>query len=142
MGCPACAAELTEFAALPGLLNRVRPNAIRFMPPLIITTADVDEAMAKLQRGLEHFASRGAMNVDGLGESLIAQLIDQRLAIHALRPYQRGVGARRSPKVEPQTAVYEALAVHQIWKRIGGGEHAVEMAARCELVHDQPALSL
>ena len=30
---------------------------------------------AKLQRGLEHFASRGAMNIDGLGESLIAQLI-------------------------------------------------------------------
>ena len=23
--CPACAAELAEFAALPGLLNRVRP---------------------------------------------------------------------------------------------------------------------
>jgi DNA ligase (NAD+) len=30
---------------------------------------------ARLQRGLEHFASRGAMNIDGLGESLIAQLI-------------------------------------------------------------------
>ena len=30
---------------------------------------------AKLQRGLEHFAARGAMNIDGLGESLIAQLI-------------------------------------------------------------------
>jgi DNA ligase (NAD+) len=30
---------------------------------------------ARLQRGLEHFASRGAMNIEGLGESLIAQLI-------------------------------------------------------------------
>ena len=30
---------------------------------------------AKLRRGLEHFASRGAMNIEGLGESLIAQLI-------------------------------------------------------------------
>src|SRR4029077_17198043 len=30
---------------------------------------------AKLQRGLEHFASRGAMHIEGLGESLIAQLI-------------------------------------------------------------------
>src|SRR5687768_1668089 len=30
---------------------------------------------ARLQRGLEHFAARGAMNIDGLGESLIAQLI-------------------------------------------------------------------
>jgi DNA ligase (NAD+) len=34
---------------------------------------------AKLQRGLEHFASRGAMNIEGLGESLIAQLIDRGL---------------------------------------------------------------
>jgi DNA ligase (NAD+) len=30
---------------------------------------------ARLQRGLEHFASRGAMNIEGLGESLVAQLI-------------------------------------------------------------------
>ena len=34
---------------------------------------------AKLQRGLEHFASRGAMNIEGLGESLIAQLIENAL---------------------------------------------------------------
>jgi len=34
---------------------------------------------AKLQRGLEHFASRSAMNIEGLGESLIAQLIEQKL---------------------------------------------------------------
>src|SRR5687768_3635448 len=31
---------------------------------------------AKLQRGLEHFASRGAMNIEGLGESLVVQLIE------------------------------------------------------------------
>jgi DNA ligase (NAD+) len=30
---------------------------------------------ARLQRGLEHFAGRGAMNIEGLGESLVAQLI-------------------------------------------------------------------
>jgi len=34
---------------------------------------------AKLQRGLEHFASRGAMNIEGLGESLVAQLIARGL---------------------------------------------------------------
>ena len=34
---------------------------------------------AKLQRGLEHFASRSAMNIEGLGESLIEQLIQQEL---------------------------------------------------------------
>ncbi|MFB3853674.1 MAG: NAD-dependent DNA ligase LigA [Vicinamibacterales bacterium] len=30
---------------------------------------------AKLRRGLEHFASRRAMNIEGLGESLVAQLV-------------------------------------------------------------------
>ena len=34
------------------LLNPVRPDTIRFMPPLIITEADVDEALDKLDRGL------------------------------------------------------------------------------------------
>ncbi|MBI3048311.1 MAG: NAD-dependent DNA ligase LigA [Acidobacteria bacterium] len=45
---------------------------------------------AKLRRGLEHFASRSAMNIEGLGESLVAQLIDRGLVrdyadIYALR---------------------------------------------------------
>ncbi len=34
---------------------------------------------AKLQRGLEHFASRHALNIEGLGESLIARLIAEGL---------------------------------------------------------------
>ena len=34
---------------------------------------------ARLQRGLEHFAGRGAMNIEGLGESLIKQLIESGL---------------------------------------------------------------
>jgi DNA ligase (NAD+) len=33
----------------------------------------------KLRRGLEHFASRGAMNIEGLGESLCALLCDHDL---------------------------------------------------------------
>ena len=34
---------------------------------------------SKLRRGLEHFASRGAMNIEGLGESLIGQLCESGL---------------------------------------------------------------
>src|SRR5262252_6555569 len=34
---------------------------------------------ARLRRSLEHFASRGAMNIEGLGESLVDQLLDQGL---------------------------------------------------------------
>ncbi|MBM3940604.1 MAG: aspartate aminotransferase family protein [SAR202 cluster bacterium] len=35
------------------LLNAPRPDTIRFMPPLIITEADVDECMTKLGRGID-----------------------------------------------------------------------------------------
>ncbi|MBI2872088.1 MAG: aspartate aminotransferase family protein [Chloroflexi bacterium] len=34
------------------LLNPVRPNAIRLMPPLIITREEIDEGVARLERGL------------------------------------------------------------------------------------------
>ena len=34
---------------------------------------------ARLRRGLEHFASRRAMNIEGLGESLVNQLVDRGL---------------------------------------------------------------
>jgi DNA ligase (NAD+) len=34
---------------------------------------------SKLQRGLEHFASRGAMNIEGMGESLVWQLCKEGL---------------------------------------------------------------
>ena len=34
------------------LLNPVRPDAIRLIPPLIITEADADEAVEKIERGL------------------------------------------------------------------------------------------
>jgi DNA ligase (NAD+) len=34
---------------------------------------------SKLRRGLEHFASRGAMNIEGLGEMLIGQLCEKGL---------------------------------------------------------------
>lgn len=37
------------------------------------------ECPAKLYRNLVHFVSREAMNIDGLGESIIAQLLDKQL---------------------------------------------------------------
>ena len=35
------------------LVNKVKPNAIRFMPPLIITTKEVDEAVGILRKSLK-----------------------------------------------------------------------------------------
>jgi DNA ligase (NAD+) len=42
---------------------------------------------AKLKRGIEHFASRGAMNIEGLGESLIDQLVEHGLVKDAADLY-------------------------------------------------------
>ncbi|HVQ16769.1 MAG TPA: NAD-dependent DNA ligase LigA [Vicinamibacterales bacterium] len=47
---------------------------------------------ARLQRGLEHFASRGAMNIEGLGESLVTQLIAGRLVRDYADVYQLTAG--------------------------------------------------
>ena len=47
---------LTHANAARVLLNAVKPNAIRFMPPLTITTAEIDEALARLEQALQHIA--------------------------------------------------------------------------------------
>ena len=67
---------------------------------------------ARLRRSLEHFASRSAMNIEGLGESLVDQLIEQAwcatspISITSTRRSSRtwssrrgaAVGARRAAK--------------------------------------------
>ena len=50
---------------------------------------------AQLRRGLEHFASRSAMNIEGLGESLVDQLIERGL-VQRLRRSLPPRRARRS----------------------------------------------
>ena len=39
------------------LVNRVKPNALRFMPPLIIGNKEVDEALAILDKALSSMAN-------------------------------------------------------------------------------------
>ena len=110
---------------------------------------------ARLQRGLEHFASRGAMNVDGLGESLIAQLIAQGLVhdyadLYALtagqlaaltstslrsdgREIQRRFGEKNAAKVIEQI---DRSRSNELWRLIYGlgirhiGERAAQVLAR------------
>jgi DNA ligase (NAD+) len=45
----------------------------------VVWRCDNSSCPARLRRGLEHFASRSAMNIEGLGESLVDQLIEQDL---------------------------------------------------------------
>ena len=76
------------------VLSRREPGAVPWQMPTecprcgaslhrpegeVVWRCDNTSCPAKLQRGLEHFASRSAMNIEGLGESLIAQLLDQGL---------------------------------------------------------------
>ena len=110
---------------------------------------------AKLQRGLEHFASRGAMNIDGLGESLIAQLIAGELVrdyadVYALARQQlagltststrtdgkeitRRFGEKNAAKVIDQI---ERSRSNELWRLIYGlgirhiGERAAQVLAR------------
>ena len=65
---------------------------------------------ARLRRSLEHFASRGAMNIEGLGESLVDQLIEQDLVRDfgdlydlAAEQLEALVVAPRDPKSERAT---------------------------------------
>ena len=40
------------------LVNAVRPNALRFMPPLTVTEDEIDQAINKLQKSLENVLSK------------------------------------------------------------------------------------
>jgi DNA ligase (NAD+) len=97
---------------------------------------------AKLRRGLEHFASRSAMNIDGLGESLIAQLIDTGLVkdyadiygltATGLEQLER-MGKKSAAKVLTQI---DRSRTNEFWRLIYGlgirhvGERAAQVIAR------------
>jgi DNA ligase (NAD+) len=97
---------------------------------------------AKLQRGLEHFASRGAMNIEGLGESLIAQVISAGLVhdyadVYALTAEKleqlERMGKKSAAKVMAQV---EKSRANELWRLIYGlgirhvGERASQVLAR------------
>ena len=54
-------------------------SALRKDDEAVVWRCPNESCPAKIRRGLEHFAARGAMNIEGLGESLIDQLIVQKL---------------------------------------------------------------
>lgn len=60
-GCPACGSHLTRPA------------------DEVVWRCENTSCPARLRRSLQHFASRGAMNIEGLGEALVDQLVSQGL---------------------------------------------------------------
>jgi DNA ligase (NAD+) len=97
---------------------------------------------AKLQRGLEHFASRAAMDIEGLGESLIAQLVDATLVrdyadvfaldVERLEQLER-MGRKSATKLAAQI---ERSKTNELWRLIYGlgirhvGERAAQVLSR------------
>ena len=41
------------------MLNPLRPNAVRLMPPLTVTKEEIDEAIARLEAGLTEATKQG-----------------------------------------------------------------------------------
>ncbi|MEO8260631.1 MAG: NAD-dependent DNA ligase LigA [Acidobacteriota bacterium] len=54
-------------------------SALRRDEEEVVWRCENPSCPARLRRSLEHFASRGAMNIEGLGASLVDQLIEQDL---------------------------------------------------------------
>jgi len=109
---------------------------------------------ARLQRGLEHFAARSAMNIEGLGESLIAQLLERQMVtdyadVYALtadalaalvststrsdgREIRRHFGEKNATKL---VAEVDRSRANELWRLIYGlgirhvGERAAQVLA-------------
>jgi DNA ligase (NAD+) len=104
---------------------------------------------AKLRRGLEHFASRSAMNIEGLGESLISQLVDRGLVRDYADVY--ALTAERLQELERMGKKSAANVMEQIersrtndfWRLIYGlgirhvGERAAQVLSRAFPSMDQ-----
>ena len=97
---------------------------------------------AKLQRGLEHFASRGAMNIEGLGESLVAQVIKAGLVhdyadVYAMSAEKLETLERMGKKSAAKLMLQiERSRGNELWRLIYGlgirhvGERASQVLAR------------
>ncbi len=81
---------------------------------------------AKLKRGIEHFASRGAMNIEGMGESLIEQLTSKGL-VHSLADLYRldqetleGLERMGKKSAANVLAELERSKTNDVWRLIYG----------------------
>lgn len=71
---------------------------------------------ARLRRSLEHFASRSAMNIEGLGMSLVDQLITQGLVHDFADLYRLEAGQLENLVVEPREPRSERAVARKLGK--------------------------
>ena len=82
---------------------------------------------ARLRRSLEHFASRSAMNIEGLGESLVDQLIERDLVRDFADVYALEASALENLVVTPREPRSERAVPRKLGKV---GRNVVEEIAR------------
>ncbi len=82
---------------------------------------------ARLRRSLEHFASRSAMNIEGLGESLVDQLIEQGLVSDFADLYALTTGQLENLVVAPRSPRSERAVPRKLGKV---GRNVVEQVER------------
>jgi DNA ligase (NAD+) len=81
---------------------------------------------AQLRRRIEHFASRGAMDIEGLGEAMVKQLVDQKLVrdisdIYKLDAAELSKLERMGEKsVENLLSAIERSKTRPLWRLIFG----------------------
>ena len=63
---------------LPGVCPACGTQAVRYEDESVLRCPNVD-CPAQLMRNIIHFASKGAMNIDGLGPAIVKQLLDEGL---------------------------------------------------------------
>ena len=97
---------------------------------------------AKIRRALRHFASRGAMDIEGLGESLVDQLVDKGIVgdfadLYSLTAETLEDLERMGPKSAANVmAQLERSKSNELWRVIYGvgirhvGERAAQVLAR------------
>ncbi len=93
----------------------------------VIWRCENSSCPARLRRSLEHFASRNAMNIEGLGESLVDQLIEQNLVRDFADLYHLDMSTLESLVVAPRTPRSDRAVPRKLGKV---GRNVYEQIAR------------
>lgn len=88
----------------------------------VIWRCENSSCPARLRRSLEHFASRNAMNIEGLGESLVDQLIEQGLVRDFADLYHLEASQLEALVVAPRTPRSERAGPRKLGK-VGRNVH-------------------
>ncbi len=93
----------------------------------VVWRCDNAACPARLRRSLEHFASRSAMNIEGLGESLIDQLLEQDLVHDFADIYALDAAQLETLVVTPREPRSEKARPRKLGKV---GRNVIEQIAR------------